>query len=675
MNPSTVRPPTLKLSHLLASIPNFSFFNELISIAEPGGPNSISLSQHDIFKINKILDDIDLYLNDLIMVFNNVQDVSTNAPNLLEWYFEGRNALAEVLRNLESVDSIISRLLLVVEAADSTSQISSNLLRKFEENSDLLLDVKKSSIVLKKNLDVSGIYNELMQMVICSLRNEIEDCIRSVVILKDFKLTSPKRVLPQFNLADIVSKMKIHDFSSSAKVKSMRLPTFSDLDEKLYEDYLSIEEKISPLQISLNIVPQKIEEFNAICLQSSFQACREKVLENYEEMLDKWKHLQAQMSILKVENIDAKWNQIFTYLIDQIEAQCNELIDDLAFSDTTSTGPNSVVSEDVGVRYKVCANSVQLIQNAIREGIITDKNLSVKLYRQLQPKWIEVNDLITRTKVDPNCFKRHQNEEKRNGNGSNGLRSFRTRSKESDSSTRPVSNGLGVDLNVDVESVTLPLSVQKRDRTVDVFVDHAEKSPGKSLKKSLIQVFDNMNVRDKEDEEETLVKTPVQPKVPDKRRPISFDMNGYIQSVLNSNVRKPSKIPRIHPNYIQLGYPIIAKRKGYTRIPEINPSHPVFHSPYRLKNGARNSSPNPSPHYHRRNDPFHITRSRQSSTATIIGRPNSLLNEMKIPNLAYSRILSYNCTSPERPMSSLGSRYDDENLLKTLNEARPLWKG
>ncbi|KAI3402969.2 KAR9 [Candida oxycetoniae] len=676
-----IRAPTLKLSHLLTSIANFSFFDELINITEPSPSSSVQLSQHDLFKINKVLDDIDLYLNDLIMVFNNIKQVSKNAQNLLDWYFEGKNALIDLLRNLDSIDSIISRLLLVVEVAEPLTDINqNNLIRKFEEASDLLLDVKKSSILLKKNLDISIKYHELIENVIRSLKVKIEDYIKSVVKLKEYKLTSPQRVLANFSLADIVSKMKINEFTSTNKIKSMRLPTFNDLDEKIYEEYMALVEKIEPLSISLNIVPSQIEEFNNACSQSLFQESREKVLLSYESMLDKWNYLQIQMKILKVENIDSKWNQIFNYLIEQIEQECNELIDVLAFWDSASCNASSVVNEDVGGRYKVCANSVYLIQNAIHENIITDKSLSAQFYKQLQPKWMEVNDLITRAKApDPEGFsrKQHLTQDTRDKTcDSKGLRQFQTKSRGESQGyfERLTSNGLGIDFNVDVESVTMPLSVLKKDKMVDIFTDNeTDKSCGKNLRNSLIQVYDYVNERKKEDEEETLVKTPVQQrKVTSKHSESApFDITAYFENVLNSSIRKPSKLPRIHPSYIQLGYPVISKRKGYTQIPAINASHVVFQSPFRIKNGTslQLSSPNldTTVQYHRRNDPFYISRSRTSSTATVIGRPNSLLNEMKIPNLTYARKLSYNSASPERPLSSsLGSRYNDENLLKSF---------
>lgn len=685
MVPHVARSPQLSLSHLLSSTPTFSFLEELVNISQPKSSNSSSLLHRDLFKISKVLDDIDLYLNDLIIAFNNIKEVSRHASNILDWFYEGKHALQSLFRDMDSIDSIISRLLLRIESADSSTNISQGLIRKFEEVSDVLLDVKKSLIVLKKNLDVSTNYHELMESVIKSLTAEIDECTKLVIKMKEHKLSSPKRVLPQFNLNEIVSKMKINEFASTAiSVKSVRLPTFNDLDQDLYDEFLDVEKKILPLRISLDIVPSKIEEFNTICLLSSFKVPREHVLSSYELMLDKWRYLEKQFKLLKRENIDCKWNEIFLYLIKQIEKECNELIDVLAFSDTTSTDGNSTISEDIGSRYKVCSNSMNIIESAITEGITTDREIPQTFNKKLHPKWMEVNDLILRAKADLDAREIKFERKKESAPKSTGLRQFRTVSKESynDAFDRPMSNGMGIDFNVDVESVTMPLSVTKKDRVKDFLTE--EKPKGKDLKGSLIQVFEGLNLHDREDEEETLVKTPVlngpvKLKTQQRQKVVSFDFDSYTNNILNSSARPASKLPRIVSNYIELGYPKITKRGGFTKIPEIDVTHPVFQSPYKgisqhsnrtITNGFDISPPSIKDH----SDPFYISRSRASSTATVIGKPNSLLNEATIPNLTYSRRLSYNCTSPERPSSSLGSRFDDENLLKSLHESRPIWK-
>lgn len=790
MTSVTGRSTTVKLSYLLNSVPNFSFFDELINITAPNQRLLVQLLQHDIFKINKILDDIILYLNDLVSTANKISQVSRDIDEMLPWYLEGKLSVIDLLRNLDSIDSIISRLLFLLENQDYDTdgdphiQVNQSLIRKFEESSDLLLDVKKSLIMLKKNLDIAINYHELMDMVIKSLKDEIEDCLNIVVQLRSYKLTSPRKVLPKFSLNAIVSKMQVHNFTSGMFIsnstnsasnsntiisattstpqspsvsKSIKLPTFNDLDEKIYEEYLLLEEKVSPLNISLDIVPSKIEEFNTLCSHSAFIVSKEKVLLAYETMLDKWHFLKGQMKIMKHESIDLTWNEVFNYLVAETTHECGKLIELFGHLDTAKSAEAlSLAGDEIGDKYKACSNSIQLTQKAIQENIITDDSIVAQFYETLQPRWMEVNELITQSKAKTESIESSTRTiELPKRNTSSGLRPFQIGSRNSSlNNERPISNGLGIDFNVDVETVTIPLSVQKKDKVIDFFqknikikhknknnafhqinnfnnsdeddndeendgdnggddnnhnADHEQdvKPQGKNLKSTLVDAFDALKIDNKDIEERTLVSSPPAPSnVADaklnRERCATFDANVYFENILNSSVRKPSGLPRISKNYIQHGYPIITKRRGYTKIPEINASHPVFQSPYKQRGRSRGSSQsqiqgqrqgqsqNHSPHstnhhhiiqndirsspYSRQNNPFRDYSSRIGSTATVIGRPNSLLNEMNIPNLTYSRRLSYNSTSPERPPSSLGSRYDDENLLRALSESRPIWK-
>ncbi|KAF6069552.1 hypothetical protein FOB64_003194 [Candida albicans] len=359
-------PPPIKLSHVLSTIPNFSFFDELINLPQPSTSNpseSFNLSQRDVFQITKVLEDINLYLNDLLMIFNNVEQASKNVVDVLDWYFEGKSLLQDLLRNIENIDSIISQLLLVVESSNNHESIGNNLLAIFEEISDLVLDVKKSSII-----------------------NEIEDCIKCILKLKELKLASPKNVLPNFTLQSIISKMKINDLSSGTfSFKSMRLPTFSDLDEKLYNDYLELESKIDPLRTSLSIVPLRIDDFNTMCAVS------------------KWNMLLKEKNSYKKDNINVKWNEIFEYLIEEIFKECGRLIREVGSSSSNVTippatgggGGGTTITDEVGNKYKMCSNSITLIQKAFKENIITDPELVTIFNHDLVPKWEELNNIIT----------------------------------------------------------------------------------------------------------------------------------------------------------------------------------------------------------------------------------------------------------------------------------------
>lgn len=728
-------PPPVKLSHVLSTIPNFSFFDELINLPQPLSTNppqsSFNLLQRDVFQIAKLLEDIDLYLNDLLMIFNNVEQASKNVVDVLDWYFEGKSMLQDLLRNIENIDSIISQLLLVVESSNNHESIGNNLLGVFEEVSDLVLDVKKSLIMFKKYLEISINYREIIDSVIKSLSNEIEDCIKCILKLKELKLASPKNVLPNFTLQSIISKMKINDLSSGTfSFKSMRLPTFSDLDEKLYNDYLELESKIDPLRTSLSIVPLRIDDFNTMCAGQFFVKSRENVLDAYEILVLKWNMLLKEKNSYKKDNINVKWNEIFEYLIEEIFKECGRLIKEVGSGygsgsgDVTippAIGGSTTITDEVGNKYKMCSNSITLIQKAFKENIITDPELVTIFNHDLVPRWEELNNLITN---NGNLNKNEKRALLYSGGGvgnsieSNGLRSFQTGSRSSSSGERPISNGIGIDFNLAVDSTSVPLSVYKSDRVRDV-IGSAGTTGGplegiprsKNLRHSLISVFEDSSMREDEDEATTLVKSPSSKVVKEENQICqNKDMNTlfesqkliennqndtqkridfatYIEKVIHSPVKIESKLPRIPLEYIKQGCHITHKRPDFanTRIPRVNLMDSPYSSPQsnakRLeKLNSSNVGSFVSPLRSRKNESYTFNRSRASSNATVIGRPNSLLHEMKVPNLTFSKRLTYNLEGLHETngcggggISSFESRFDEENLLHSLKETS-IWK-
>ncbi|KAL6450899.1 KAR9 Karyogamy protein KAR9 [Candida maltosa Xu316] len=680
--------PTIKLSHILSSIPKFSFFEELINIPSPpssGSGTTFKLSQRDMFQITKVLEDINLYLNDVLMTFNNIQQASRNVTDLLNWYFEGKAIFLELIRNFDNIDSIISQLLSVLEATDGG--IGNNLFGVFEEINDLSLEVKKSSIIFKKYVEIAINYRELIDSVIKTLSDEIEDCIKCVLKLKELKLSSPKKVLPEYTLQTIVSKMKINDLSNGTfSFKSMRLPTFSDLDEKLYNDYLELDSKIDPLRISLSIVPVKIDEFNTMCSGQLFVKSREIVLDTYENLVQKWNLLLKEKNTFKKENINVKWNEIFSYLIEEIYKECDKLVKkiDSTPSDDIPTA-SLVITDEIGSKYKMCSNCVTLIQKAFKENVITDHELVTIFNHDLVPKWNQVNDLISND-GKPRTQKRQSVH--LNSIESNGLRSFQTGSRNSTISTpdKPVSNGLGIDFNIEVDTTSVPISVQKSEKVKD-----SEKpiSRGKNLRHSLISVFEDSTIaHDYEDESTTLVKSPISKKIKEleeesRKVEKKIDFAAYFENVINSSMKVESKLPSVSPDLIKRGHPIIEKDPGSERskIPAAGSNKSGLGSPH--ASSGRNYQENNgddlgslvSPFKQRKSGSLFVSgHSRTSSNATVIGRPNSLLNEMKVPNLTFSKRLSYNLEGlHEGALSSYESKFDEENLLQALRETS-IWK-
>ncbi|KAK6465192.1 karyogamy protein [Scheffersomyces coipomensis] len=728
MSPLTLN--DIRLSELLQTVPTFSFFEELISIPAV----NTQLSSSDLYKFNKILSDIIVYLRDLLEIFHQINQSDLSLNNDLQWYFEGKDAILDLDRNLKSIDEIIMQLLSVVESDGRDNVIS--LLDKFEESNGLLLEVKKFVITFKKSLDLSIVYREIID-TIKILTEETEDCLKSIVRLSKTKISSPNRVLPKFELETIISKMRITNLFSlnNLSMRSIRLPTFNDDDESLYQEYLQLESRVDPLHISLDIIPLKVEDFNKLCVaNNSFSKSKQHLFKTYEKLQDRWLHLKSQQKILKKHSLDSKWSEVFQYLIKEIIVKCDFITDELS---------RNTINDDIVSSYKLCSNSIILINKAFQESILSEQEMKYLFNEKLLPKWQTVNETLVEKSFDPSSagipsYAADVPTPKPNQQfDENGLKIFQTkRSRNVSGSSLSSVNlnndiGLGVNLCIGIHQATtsVPFSIRKEDRVKDFFShEHHPPPTTRNIRDSLLSLndFDIFQDTEADDDEKTLVsKTPrissgfdnlhqeIQKlRISDKNVSRSSTSSHFTSSKRSI---KPTKLPKIVHNYIELGYPILKKRlitvKPKTRIASISISHPIFHSPDRQGNrhsnytspmvlqvqkgrlnatrlgspvrGARvvsgeiltenlNVFRKPS----RNAAATNTIRSRSSSVGSAKGGNISSLQTMKIPNLTYtSPPAQFNSTSPERPSSSLGSRFDDEHLLQTTTKnVKSKWK-
>ncbi|KAK6455394.1 karyogamy protein [Scheffersomyces xylosifermentans] len=726
----------IKLSDILNSAPRFSAFDELISIPTIGS-TALKISQHDLFKIHKIIEDIHVYLSELLSLFSSLQRSDLSLDSDLNWYYEGKDSVAELTRNMESIDAIISQLLVIIEA-DVQASISGTLLSKFEESSDLLLDVKKHIIIYKKNMDISINYREIKDSIIRCLSQEIEECIKVFLRLQKMKLSSPKRVLPKFDLEQITAKMRINDLSTTnnLSMRSMRLPTTNEFDDALYNEYLDLESRIRPLEVSLDILPMKIEEFDHSCSGVLFPGARKEIAADYKKLLNQWNYLQNELRQLKKESLDSKWLEIFRYLVEEITAKCNAIIKELK----THGNDNSRVTDEVGATYKLCSNCITLIHKAFQEGIIYDSTLVALFNDSLLSKWEIVNNMLT----NPGYVTTHSKGSpiksgpytagSRKSFDENGLKIFHT-SHRSDSPSatndKAMNNGYGIDLGVDVESSSVPFSIRKEDKVRDIFgSSNRPKLSTKNLKFTSLKIINTQTNNERELDSSPFSSTPVTPvkstvltnqetsksngygeiraamddlrinEIPVRKEMKNVGM--YFTAVLSEKHKFPSKIPLQVPNFHELNIPVLKKKYTNhelpTKIPGICPSHPIFHSPVHRRTPRRMT-----PAKRHRNvsftglgspirtvpfadDDIGLSSSRLSKISTdssrsrnsSIGsggnsRPTSLLTELRVPNLSYTSPASINSTSPERPLSSLGSRFDEAHLLQSGKEIKPNW--
>lgn len=183
----------------------------------------------------------------------------------------------------------------------------------------------------------------------------------------------------------------------------------------------------------------------------------------------------------------------------------------------------------------------------------------------------------------------------------------------------------------------------------------------------------------------------------------------------------PSRIPLIVSNYASLGLPVIKKKYTHlpTRIASISPSHPVFISPERREIHTPKQTPESRSDSPRLRSPVvfnmsHLTKHSAERSSSLqksadqmslrglrtpdlsTGRSSKLTRSAenpvvksaerlyspgtyaKSPRLKPSQLkspgITLPSTSPERPETSIGSRFDDINLPRLVKEARKAWR-
>lgn len=702
--------------------------NELVDLEKP-------LLPHDVFKLDKILDDIAGYL---AQISKKLHPTQIGGRDDMLWFYEGRNSVIEVLGLMTSIDLFVSSVLLVPLILKNGV-----IALKLKRTSQLLVDARQALLTTKRRIDIAANYNEVKHQIIDALEAEVGNRFNEYKHLQGLKFRTS---LPEFlELEQVTAKMRLNYLTpGSFSMKSVALPAFSDEEASLYHNFELFEEKLDPINVSMEFLEHRVREFNHLC-GTFFPGAIVELNSVYDRLRQHWQLLLAGFLALKKQAVDLRWSTLFAYLIEDVLVRILNLIVELK-EDQHRTNQ---ISDHLGTSFKLCSNTITLIHKAFLENVIYDKNLTAKFNDTLLPRWTELNELLVNERSVKQLSTPKQQFPELAEDGLRLVKMVQKRTplvevREITPATSASPAGLGIDLHLDVNpSPSVPFSISKTDRIVDLNID-ADLLPKSNIRMALLALHQSEEelAHDLSDTE-TLVHAVEEKKI-----------SPYLY--LRTQHLKTSRIPMIVSNYTKLRLPVIKKMfiHGYTptKILSISPSHPVFDSPERrslLGSPARfatraAASPQKepllrpeSPVLALRSPPvFNLARtprvgSRISSDGSIkeevfVSRSTSLqkkAEEMSLvglatPNLAYGVLLardpipdgreispevftspdfrspsfrspgfrspdrilpspdraSLRSSSPERPQSSLGSRYDDLHLTHPIKFSKSGWR-
>lgn len=612
-----------------------------------------SLNNLKMDDIATIVDELLLYLSFLI------ESLPPFFSKEIDWYLHNKSEISSLSKNVSTIDTFLTNLL---NYLDTQVLIDESLLLNVDKLTDALLQVKKFTITYKKYLAISLINNEINDEIIKSLNQEIDSCFDTFENLLSFQ-SSTTRPTPSFDLSIIVSKLRDN---------LVELPTFNEYDAHLYQGYILLQSTISPLKFSLSILPLKVDELNKMCSGGLFPTPRGVIINNYEKLLERWDVLLNKLQKLKIEVYDHKWDEIFNYLIDELLIKCDSLLLISSIDDD---------DDEITSNYRLCSTLINIIHYSIRDQTIYNKDIINSYSGKLLPKWNKVNQMFD--SLNPkeiysppmpslnspkrvNGFTQSKSPRKFNVNNKlnspsqiigsnsnsprrvidftqvdsskssidhNGLKTFNTKrnsqanlsdiTKRNSLTDAPSSaNGFGFDLGVNVKSVLQNYSIKKVDKIQDIFGNFPPSLPSsKDLRHSLQSIVFEDEDGD-EDVDMSILVTKPSNQVIDTRA-----LEKLMEKLLVQT--RVSKLPKISIDYFEQGLPPIKKVGLATLIPRINVDH--------------------------------------------FSQKSQELRD--VPNLQYEDVtMSFNSTSPERPSTPMGSRFDDIHLVQPY-KSKVNWRG
>lgn len=369
-----------KLSEVFEIDIEFNFFN-VISTLEP-------------FKLDKLLIVINNVLNYLTQVkqsFVEIETLGTEFSHDLDWLSEGKAKFYEIYRNIDSIDTIVTQSLNLLEEnleKDETTIIQSDIFDKLDELSEKSLNLKKQDLILFKSLiDISVEFNDISIITMDLINNELENCLKICFRIHEKRFSSPVRHAPTFNL-DILTKKLLQESS-----KNLKLPLLNELDRELYQEYIELKSVVEPLKVSMVYIPTRIEEFkmkNKNLNFIKFNALSSK----FNTLLNQFNFLENELNELKYELIDKRWDEIFSYLNTEISFLISSIEKDipkLKNTDINITFKEKILKK---LRYimEIVENTFTIINQAIEDKLI---NFAVvEKSNKLAEQWLNLKDLI-----------------------------------------------------------------------------------------------------------------------------------------------------------------------------------------------------------------------------------------------------------------------------------------
>ncbi|GME74913.1 unnamed protein product [Ambrosiozyma monospora] len=320
----------------------------------------------ELIKIESIINDLRIFINFQLSTFNKIETSTIHNKDKegfsLEWIYEGRVEILKIYRAVMCIDGLISQLLELLDSklsricgddgnsggGNDAKQAHVRLASMLDDLNTICessLKLRKFICVYKKRLDVGVQYHELDSSVMKSIELELFDCEKSIALLHTItkKLDEQKKKereeleltagginnnnnkndnnnnnTQKFELATL-----IQEINKNSKI-TLAIPTFNSLETQQYQLFNDLNNKISPINASIMLIPQTIEQYSELA-KDTYSESILKLIEKYEFMIADLKKINDCVRELRVKLVDLKWIEIFKFLVDDVQRLVLEL--------------------------------------------------------------------------------------------------------------------------------------------------------------------------------------------------------------------------------------------------------------------------------------------------------------------------------------------------------------
>lgn len=659
---------------------------------------------YELSKLQTILREVETYLDGVIDLLGRVEDET------LDWFHKERDLIRTLLKEVSLIELFVALAMTLPRILDEE-----DVLDLLKHITDQTARAKQVSLQAQTAVSIAAQYHEIRYDNIEDIHREVSACGGLYKSLVDVKLSED---LPSdLTVENIVSKVKLNGSNLSTSIQTPKVMAFTEDEEAFFEKFEQFETRCKPTSVSIQFLEHLVKQFNLSC-GVLFPSAIADVNHDYDMLRKAWRKVLNDFNNLRDSAVNQRWRQLCLFLIDHMVLKLDKIQQELQ-----SNRGSQEISDELSISFKTCSNANTLLHKAMIEHLRSDKIIIERFKSEIVPRWKTVNELLSgslQLSTLPDTPRGSTPEP-----GEDGLKPVKMIQKRTplalsghkESSSTISANGFDLRLGVN-PSPNIPISAEKTDRFIDLDIEpNHERS--RKLQMALFGLQESSKNEDIHVSHDDSTETLVHPRTPETHPISTRKYKELLHEMSRSQPPSGSKIPIIVSDYIRRCLPVIKKipSKG-SHIPTISPSHPVFISPERRPKSMQISmslvprhtslrTPYMSP-THLRSPPLftlpkrRVLGRRQSSAGSLTisdftpreRSRASLLNiradkislaNQTTPNLAYDAggidevvphfdRLSLRSTSPDRPGSSIGLRFDESHLVRPVKPTKRAWK-